>query len=292
MKKFVIGLFAIILGACGLQDKNAKTEHPQIGKLQIIDTIPDAAKDAKPSSPSSRGGSGGSSSGDVTVTGTAGSDNAPGAGGSEVATSDGGGDANSDDGGTSAADAHGDCDPDGAPATVDAAPPTPPVADAAPPAPQYLPAPFRSPGPYVLDFSTAYISGSPCGELRGDLPGISWSQGVLLQDKDLSGNTDGYLGTVYNAPAGTYDVSYMDAACPGETRQLKGWAEYGDAHTQLANMRPEDRAFISCTWYDAGTHSCVTVSNPGCDLRLTVDASGGVTPAGNMRDFDPSDPGC
>src|SRR5688572_23558838 len=68
--------------------------------------------------------------------------------------------------------------------------------------PEYLPAPFKSQAPYVLDFSIAYISGSLCGELRGNLPGVTWSTGPALADRDPMGNYDGYLGTAFTAPEG------------------------------------------------------------------------------------------
>ncbi len=164
-----------------------------------------------------------------------------------------------------------------------------PGTDAGTPEPTYLPAPFKTPAPAVLQFSTAYISGSPCGTLVGDLPGITWEEakGVALADKDMStGEIDGYLSTAYSAPAGTYHVSYLDRACPGEVRQTTGWAQYGDKKLQLPKMKAEDRAFLNCTWYDAAAKACVTVTNPGCNIVFTMDAAGNVTPAGNMKDYN------
>ncbi len=169
-----------------------------------------------------------------------------------------------------------------------------PGTDAGTPAPTYLPAPFATDSDGVLKFSTAYVSGSPCGTLVGDLPGITWdeSKGVAIADKDITtGELDGYMSTVYSAPNGTYHVSYIDRACPGETRQTKGWAQYGDKQLQMPNYKAEDRAFLNCTWYDAVHKACLlNVTNPGCNIAFTKtkDANGieVVTPAGNMRDFN------
>ena len=176
----------------------------------------------------------------------------------------------------------GDTTPDGGGANDDGGGNT----DGGTPTPEYLPAPFKSQAPYVLDFSIAYISGSLCGELRGNLPGVTWSTGPALADRDPMGNYDGYLGTAFTAPEGDYQMSYVDAACAGETQLPGNWADYGNLKLQLPKMKAEDRAYIYCEQYVPADNKCVPVSNPGCNIRIHMDASGNVTPRGNMRDYD------
>lgn len=152
--------------------------------------------------------------------------------------------------------------------------------------PTYLPAPFKSQAPYVLDYSIAYISGSLCGQLRGNLPGVSWSSGPNLADKDPMGNYDGYLGTAFIAPAGDYRTSYVDGPCAGETAMTGNWADYGNLKLQLPRIKAEDRAFIYCEQYVPADNKCVVVQSPGCNIRFHMDANGNVTPNGNMKDYD------
>jgi hypothetical protein len=151
----------------------------------------------------------------------------------------------------------------------------------------YLPAPFRSPGPFVLDVSVAYISASLCAELRGNLPGMSWDSGPFVKDES-AGSYDGYAGTVYSAAPGSYNLSYVDRECPGETATPRAWAQYGNLKLQVSKMSPAARAFLSCTQYVPASNSCQAVSNPGCNIAFTVAADGTVSPNGNMGGFDPA----
>jgi hypothetical protein len=161
------------------------------------------------------------------------------------------------------------------------------------------PAPFRFYPGFVIDVHKKYVSGSLCAELRGNLPGMSWSAGPFVQDRDLAGNYDGWLGTAYAAPAGTYELSYVDRNCAGETGTEGTFAQFGDlaVNGQMSRIKAEDRAFLYCNQYNPAANSCVCstftdpvlrnkcVTEPGCKGRVTFDGSGNPTPAGNMRDF-------
>jgi hypothetical protein len=50
-------------------------------------------------------------------------------------------------------------------------------------------------------------------------------------------------------------------------------------------MTADARSFVNCNWWDAASGTTVTVGSPGCNLRITVDGSGNVTGAGNMRNY-------
>jgi len=149
-----------------------------------------------------------------------------------------------------------------------------------------LPAPFKSPAACVLDFSAAYVSGSKCGELRGDIRGtvaVSWTDGPYMLDSDNSG----YLGMAFtDAPdAGTYNLSYVGwQNCSAQTPN-EAWAQYGDID-QLKAMTSAARAFIQCNWWNAATKTMVTGVNPSCNIRVTFDAACNITPAGNMANLE------
>lgn len=143
-----------------------------------------------------------------------------------------------------------------------------------------LPAPFRSPAPCVFDFSNAYVSGAVCGEVRGTLPGMSWSSGVQISNPD----GDGYMGMAFVVPAGTYEMSYLGWQNCSTREPNDAWAQYG-FEEQLTEMTAEARAYINCNWWNAGTGSVISGVNPSCNIRVTVDSECHVLPAGNMADF-------
>lgn len=160
--------------------------------------------------------------------------------------------------------------------TPDATPPD----DDAGPADDTLPAPFRSPAANVYDFSTAYVSGATCGEVRGNLPGLSWTEGVQIANPD----GDGYMGMSFIVPAGTYELSYLGWQNCDSREPRDAWAQYG-FEEQLTKMTAEARSFINCNWWNATTQQKVTGTNPSCDIRITVDTVGNILPAGNMANF-------
>ena len=164
----------------------------------------------------------------------------------------------------------------------DTAPPsdTTPPDDTTPPADDSLPAPFRSPTPCVFDFSNAYVSGATCGEVRGTLPGMSWTQGVQIANPD----GDGYMGMAFTAPAGTYELSYLGWQNCSTQAPNDAWAQYGH-EDQLTKMTAEARSFISCNWWNAATSSVISGVNPSCNIRITLDNECHVLPAGNMSGF-------
>jgi hypothetical protein len=143
-----------------------------------------------------------------------------------------------------------------------------------------LPAPFRSPAANVYDFSTAYVSGATCGEVRGSLPGMSWTDGVQIANPD----GDGYMGMSFITPAGTYELSYLGWQNCGTREPKDAWAQYG-FEEQLVKMTAEARSFLNCNWWNATTQQKVTGVNPSCDIRITVDTVGNILPAGNMANF-------
>lgn len=200
------------------------------------------------------------------------------------------GSAPSADGGAPAADAGSATPPaDGGSASADAG--TPPATDAgAPPADAGTPpatdagtpaahsAPIRSLRSNRLDFSDEYIGASVCGEIRGAIPGATWSSGPSIQDTDA----DHFLEYAPSSiAAGTYELSYVAKTCGGSAG---AWADYG-SRAVLLGMTADARSFVNCNWWDAATGTTLTVSSPGCNLRITVDGAGTVTGAGNMRDY-------
>lgn len=153
-------------------------------------------------------------------------------------------------------------------------------ADAGTPAPT-SPAPVRSISPRAFLFADAYIGGTTCGQVRGNLPGTTWSAGPTMQDT----NADHELEVSYaTLPAGTYELSYVSATCPGGAAVGETWASYG-SRPQLLGMTEDARSFVNCNWWDAATGMAVDVMNPGCDLRIAVDGAGVITGAGNMRNY-------
>lgn len=138
-------------------------------------------------------------------------------------------------------------------------------------------APLRSPSAGVLEFSVAYIEGTNCAEVRGDLPGMTWSDGV-----DLGSEHDGYRGISLSLAAGTYELSYVGwANCSSHGTDV--WADYGTKENLVA-MNADARGFVNCNWWN-GSHVSHP-SNPSCDLRIRVDSSGRVTAAGNMASYN------
>ncbi|HTK05155.1 MAG TPA: hypothetical protein VL500_06215 [Candidatus Eisenbacteria bacterium] len=252
----------LALAGCGLEETGGDATHGD-----ATDVPPATQEDTQPADGGASADSGtGGSDGGTTETGTA-SD-----GGSTTGDA---GTAPAADGGAPAPDA-GSPSPDaGAPAS-DAGSPSP---DAGTPAPG--PAPLRSPASCQLRFADAYIGGATCGQVRGNLPGATWSSGPAMSDT----NADHELELALTAaPAGTYDLTYVSATCPGGPAVSETWASYG-SRAQLLAMTADARSFVSCNWWDAATGTVLTVSSPGCNLRIAIDGSCNVTGAGNMRNY-------
>ncbi len=155
-----------------------------------------------------------------------------------------------------------------------------PVADAGTPAPALDDGPFRSPAACVFDFSSKYVSGSTCGEVRGNATNMSWTSGPKILDADR----DGYMGMSFHMDPGTYELSYLGFQDCATSTPNQAWAQYG-GEDQLRAMTSAGRAFIQCNWWDATAKAKVTVGNPSCSLRITVDGKCSVTAAGNMANF-------
>src|SRR5688572_22230259 len=111
------------------------------------------------------------------------------------------------------------------------------------------PAPVVSPAACRLEFHDQYISGSSCGELRGNLPGMTWDTGPVIQDSNSDGRLEYVAATI---AAGTYSMSYMDRECAGQTPETGAWAHYGDPEL-LLSLTDDARAWLYCNWYDAAT---------------------------------------
>lgn len=154
--------------------------------------------------------------------------------------------------------------------------------------PGNLPAPFRDHGGGQIEFSKFYTAGSGCAEVRGTLPGMSWTDGPYITD----GNGDGYMeySPTAGIPYGEYSLSYVDRECAGQTSQngTSDWANFG-ALEMVKLMRAEDRAYLYCNWYDSTAGHTVTAPDtsgdgkpdPGCEIRIMQDANG-LHPNGNM----------
>jgi hypothetical protein len=135
------------------------------------------------------------------------------------------------------------------------------------------PAPVVVTGTCSMKFAEAYVGGSNTAEIRGNLPGATWSSGPSITDT----NADDYLEFATASIAeGTYELTYM---VPPST-----WANLGDA-AALKAMTPAGREFVSCNWWDPVAKKTVAVSSPSCNLRVTVLSGCKITPAGNMKDF-------
>jgi len=139
-----------------------------------------------------------------------------------------------------------------------------------------LPAPARAVG-HTLYLSDLYISGSPCADVVGTLPGKNWENGTMIYDRDQ----DGWLAfDASDLPNGDYRVTYRDRECPGESPQ-KNWADYG--HRQyLSQMTDASRCFVYCTWWSASQGREVASGDPHCELRFRKNR-GGLFPLGNMQ---------
>ena len=129
------------------------------------------------------------------------------------------------------------------------------------------PAPVDSPMACVLTVARQYISSAPIAELRGTLPGMTWSHGTA--SSQLEGTSR--IKFVFSSVAvGTYDFSYLDPAVPNAN---DGWAQYGDPAV-IAKMSADARKYLDCSW-PAGQRG-------ECHLRVTVSEGCKIAPAGNM----------
>ena len=138
-------------------------------------------------------------------------------------------------------------------------------------------APFRSIETGVLEFSTAYISGASCAQVRGNLPGITWNSGL-----DLGSEHDGYRAVSVDLPAGTYEMSYLGwANCSSRSTDI--WADYG-LKEHLTAMSATARGFVSCNWWNGS--STLTVSSPSCKLLIQVKSDGTIVGSGNMQNYN------
>lgn len=141
------------------------------------------------------------------------------------------------------------------------------------PASVVQPDPVIVTGACQVKFSNVYVGGSATAEIRGNLPGATWSSGPTITDT----NADKYLEySPVSIGAGMYDITYM---VPPST-----WANMGDA-TTLKAMTPAAREFILCNWWDAGAGKVVSVASPSCNVRIMVGGGCTITPYGNMKDF-------
>ncbi|MEY4744160.1 MAG: hypothetical protein RL272_105 [Candidatus Parcubacteria bacterium] len=139
-------------------------------------------------------------------------------------------------------------------------------------------APVISPAACRLEFHDDYISGSPCGDVVGTLPGMTWTSGPMISDSNHDGRLEYQASAI---PAGKYSLSYRDRECHGEVPRTN-WALYGDPDG-LRAMTADARSFIYCNWWVNG--AIVQVSDPGCNIRISVDSACLITGDGNMRDF-------
>lgn len=143
--------------------------------------------------------------------------------------------------------------------------------DAGSVAPQ--PDPVVVTGACQMKFSTAYVGNSSTAEVRGNLPGATWSSGPAITDT----NADKYLEySAVSISAGFYDLTYM---VPPST-----WANLGDS-TALKAMSSAGREFVNCNWWDPVGLKTVSVSSPSCNIRIMVVGGCFITAAGNMKDF-------
>jgi len=160
-----------------------------------------------------------------------------------------------------------------------------------------LPDPFQSPAPYTFLFSAHYVSGATCGEVRGNLPSMSWDSGYEIVDL-YEGEMDGWLGFAYDTDeidvaAGMYDFSYVGYQSCVDDDPLEAWAQYG-LLSDLLRVSETGRSFILCDWYDASRDACVAPADgsPSCNIRVQIDADGNVTPYGNMAGLNADSVGC
>jgi len=152
---------------------------------------------------------------------------------------------------------------------------TPPVT---PTAPTYV-APLLKPkfGLMLLAMrytrSVAFPNGSPCAQLRGDLPGMDWTKGPKVVDTD----GDGYYEYRYMSDASTgfktddvqsrnYRFTYVAVNCDTNedlTGTSADWALYG-VKKVLNALTSAQRAPIECAKADCSAPE-------GCNLALDFD---------------------
>lgn len=135
----------------------------------------------------------------------------------------------------------------------------------------------------TLHFGARYIGNDDGGEARGTIPGMSWGSGPDIEDLDSDDEDLEWTLDARDAVVGTYDVSYVSDT--GE------WANFGDSGS-IAATAPQYRSFVECTWWNEDAGETVSVSNPGCGLkvRVIVESTNGqkrcsFAPAGNMSNY-------
>jgi hypothetical protein len=147
-----------------------------------------------------------------------------------------------------------------------------------------LPAPFRSPTPYVLDISRQYIGNATCALLIGKPAPLTW---VVVSEQTV----DGYLRTTqpYMFGGATYEFSYSVWDCQNSVAGVG--ADFGTSQN-LARMTADARQYVWCNWYDSANSGCIQVTDFICSLKMSMDSGGNFTPVGNMANFSPDQPGC
>ena len=145
---------------------------------------------------------------------------------------------------------------------------------------RYLPAPFRSLVPTVLEMANIYSNGSVYGNLRGGsfgayAPAINWSTGPECRDTDQ----DGYLEYTFVSPlpVGIHEVTWVDPQ--------GNYANYGSKEFIML-MSLEARKWIGCCWIDKGTGDELPPPagqsgwSCGCSGYAEILATGEIKPAG------------
>ncbi len=124
------------------------------------------------------------------------------------------------------------------------------------------------------------VSGSTCGELLGNLPGVNWTTGMSVGDP----NKDGYYEAKLDAAkmiAGTYEFSWKGYQNCADKLPKEAWAQYG-SKTQISQMTAAARKCLYCNWIaDDGTEKSVT--NPSCGAKVKIAADCTIECAGNAH---------
>ncbi len=247
---------ALTMAACGYQGPDADDGDETAEGTPSDKTPPQKGDTGKESggsvgAPANSGGGGG---GGGTPIGDAGTGTDAGSGGTPPVSTDAGSGGSPADAGSGGSDAGGSGGGDAGGGTSQ-------------------PAPVVVTGACQMKFSTAYVGSSATAELRGNLPGVTWSSGPAITDT----NADKYLEYApVTIGAGFYELTYM---VPPST-----WANLGDS-TALKAMTPAAREFVNCNWWDPVALKTVSVSSPSCNIRIMVGGGCTISAAGNMKDF-------
>ena len=128
-------------------------------------------------------------------------------------------------------------------------------------------------------------------EIRGNLPGMTWTAGSALTEAEVFANLDYKCGTFSWTTPGVYDFTYV---CKSQSEVY--WADYGivDGQTgkteKLFQIAPRGLGYVWADWFNSN-QNCVS-SGKTTDLRVRINNDLSVSPAGNLSEYSEKTPDC